>query len=302
MAIWTARDMPQQDGKRVLVTGGVAGIGFQVAKAMGEKGARVLIASRDIGKGARALAELRAVVPAGEFSFGRLDLADLGSVAEFTDGVLGDGEPLDYLMNVAGVMALPKRTLTKDGFEMHMGTNYFGHFALTGRLLPLLKAARGRVVTVSARAASWYKLDLTDLQFGKKYGPMRAYGLSKLAGLLFATELNERGTAVGVSSIGVDPGTAKTGIQRHAPDAVRWIGERLMDTIGYPLDRVADTVVFAATVAKAGPEAYIGPTTIIQSRGSPGYIRLPKAVLDRDLREDLWERGEALTGVRYDFP
>ncbi len=299
---WTANDMPHQDGRRVLVTGGVSGIGFQVARVMGEKGARVLIASRDAGKGQQALLALRQAVPGADFSFGQLDLANLRSIAEFSDRVVQSGESIDLLLNVAGVMAVPKRTLTVDGFEMHMGTNHLGHFALTGQLLPALKAARrARVVTVSAKVAQWTTLDLDDLQMQKSYGPMKAYGRSKLANVLFASELNRRGSGIGISSLAVDPGTAKTVIQRHSPGFLQWLLGKFVNMVGYPLDRVADPVIFADTVAEAGDATYIGPTKLLMASGPPGYIKIPKPALNAELRKVLWERSEELTRVHYSF-
>ncbi|TCL72255.1 SDR family NAD(P)-dependent oxidoreductase [Rhizobium sp. BK251] len=300
--MWTEADLARQDGRRVIVTGGVSGIGYQVARAMGAKGAQVLIAGRDREKGGATLADLRRTVPNGDFAFRRLDLADLASIAAFSDSVLQDGHQINLLLNIAGVMAVRTRTLTTDGFEMHMGTNFLGHFALTGRLLPALKAAAGaRVVMVSARAASWYKIDLSDLQCARSYGPMRAYGLSKLAGVMFAVELNQRTARAGITSIAVDPGTANTSIQRHTPGVLRWFANRLIDIVGYPLDRVADPVLFAATAAEARPDAYIGPTRLIQASGPPGYIKLPEAARNHELREKLWQQAEALTGVRFSF-
>ncbi len=299
MAIWTAKDMPRQDGKRVLVTGGPSGIGFQVARRMAEKGARVMIAGRDAAKGEQALKELRRMVPNGDFSFGAVDLASLASIEIFARDLLNDGEPLDMLFNVAGVMLIPQRQLTADGFEMHMGTNFLGPFALSGRLLPLLSQSKGRVITVSARAAQWYKLDTDDLQSERSYRPMRAYGLSKLADVLFALELNRRAAGAGIASLAVDPGTANTALQRHAPGAMQVLSQGLINVIGYPLDRVADTIAYAATVPDIRPDTYIGPTTMIQSCGSPGPIALPKQAADATLRETLWQRAEALTGVSY---
>lgn len=149
----------------------------------------------------------------------------MASIARFAEAVLESGAPLDHLFNVAGVMMIPKRTLTADGFEMHMGTNFLGHFALTGRLFPAIEAASGRVVTVSARAASWYPLDIDDLQSQRDYRPMRAYALSKLADILFALELNKRAAATGVTSLAVDPGTAKTALQRHTSPVLRRVAE-----------------------------------------------------------------------------
>jgi NAD(P)-dependent dehydrogenase (short-subunit alcohol dehydrogenase family) len=303
MSIWISKDAPRQDGRRAVVTGGVSGIGFEVARVLGSKGAQVLIASRDRAKGDHALAELRKRVPEGNFAFDQLDLADLASIADFASRRLDNGEPIDLLLNVAGVMAIPTRMLTKDGFEMHMGTNHLGHFALTGRLLPALKAgANPRVITISALVARYAKLDLDDLQSEKDYAPMRAYGRSKLANVLFGIELQRRASGLGIASIPVDPGTANTALQRNSSGMSAWMVSKVIDFIGYPLDRVADPAIFAATVAQPGPEVFIGPTKIIMSRGAPGPVSLPKPAEDAALRAALWEKSESLTGVGYDLP
>jgi NAD(P)-dependent dehydrogenase (short-subunit alcohol dehydrogenase family) len=289
---WRMSDMVRQDGRRALVTGGASGIGFQVARELGAKGARVVITARDATRGQLALAELRRAVPGGDFDLGHVDLADLRSIAAFAEGSLGRGEPLDLLVNAAGVMAVPTRTTTVDGFEMHMGTNHLGHFALTGRLLPALRRGKGgRIV----------RLDLADLQSEKRYGPMRAYGASKLANVLFAVELQRRASSIGLSSVALDPGTANTSLQRHGTRLTRLIGGALIDIIGYPIERVAEPVLFAATVAEPGESTYVGPGCVIQRLGSPALQKLPKPAFDGELRAELWRRSEELTGVHYHF-
>jgi len=297
MGVWTAKDIERQDGRRVFVTGGLSGIGFQTARALGEKGAAVTIVGRDVAKGNQALAELRRIVPTGTFSFEQADLANLKSISEFADRVLQKGQQIDLLLNVAGVMAVPERGLTVDGFEMHMGTNHLGHFALTGHLLPLLKNAR--VVQVTALVARWAKLDLSDLQSSESYNPMTAYAKSKLANILFALELNKRQAAPGLSAVAVDPGTANTALQRHTSGLARWLGEKVIKIIGYPLDRVADPVVFGAIFPAPNEHSYVKPSRLIQQSGPPAYIEVPKPALDADLRSRLWDISEELTGVRY---
>ena len=298
MAIWTAKDAERQDGRRVLVTGGVSGIGFQAARALGEKGAELIIIGRDATNGKRALAELRRVIPTGSFSFEQADLANLHSVSDFANRALQKGHRIDLLLNVAGVMAVPERRLTTDGFEMHLGTNHLGHFALTGHLLPLLR--NGRVVQVTAQIARWAKLDLSDLQSAKSYKPMIAYARSKLANILFAVELNTRAGSLGPSAVPVDPGTANTALQRHSSAFARRLAEKLINIIGYPLDRVADPVVFGAVCQAPNDHSYVKPLKFIQKSGPPTYVEVPKPALDEVLRKRLWEMSESLTGVHYE--
>jgi NAD(P)-dependent dehydrogenase (short-subunit alcohol dehydrogenase family) len=297
MGIWTSKDMERQDGRRVFVTGGLSGIGFQTARVIAEKGADVTVIGRDAAKGRQALAELGGIVPSGSFSFEQADLGDLESISDFAGRVLQKGQRIDLLLNVAGVMAVPERRLTTDGFEMHMGTNHLGHFALTGRLLPLLKNAR--VVQVTAQVARWAKLDLDDLQSSKSYGPMSAYAKSKLANILFAVELNKRSEGLGPSAVAVDPGTANTNLQRNSSGLMRSLGTKLVNIIGYPLDRVADPVVFGAVFPPPDDHSYVKPEKFIQKSGPPAYTEVPKPALDEELRKRLWEMSEELTGVHY---
>ncbi len=297
MGTWTASDIERQDGRHVVVTGGLSGIGFQTALVMGTKGAAVTIIGRDPAKGHRALAELNRISPASSFAFEQADLADLKSISAFSDRALHKGQRIDLLFNVAGVMAVPERKLTIDGFEMHIGTNHLGHFALTGRLLPLLKNAR--VVQVTAQIARWAKLDLNDLQSTKSYSPMGVYGKSKLANILFAVELNKRQRNLGPSAVAVDPGTANTSLQRHSTGLSLWLGEKLINIIGYPLNRVADPVIFGAIFPAPDDHSYVKPSKFIQRSGPPVYADVPKPALDMDLRKRLWEMSEQLTGVHY---
>ena len=183
MAGWTTRDIPDQSGRTVLVTGGNAGLGYQTAQELARKGARVLLAARDRARGAAALARLSAEVPASHAELVQLDLADLDSVERFSTEFLASGQDLDLLVNNAGVMAIPQRETTAQGYERQFGTNHLGHFALTGRLLPALARRPGsRVVTVSSNRHKQAKgIDFDDLQGERTYRPWRAYDQSKLA-------------------------------------------------------------------------------------------------------------------------
>lgn len=220
----------------------------------------------------------------------------MGSVARFSAELLTRGVPVDVLVNCAGVMAIPQWEATADGFEKHFGTNHLGHFALTGRLLPLLqKAEAARVITVSAQVARTARLDLDNLQFQRGYRPMRAYGSSKLANVLFAVELNSR-----VTGIPVHPGTAPTDIQQYGTNRVtNGIGRLIMRAVGQPLEYVADPITFAATTPEVTAESFIAPTGLFELGGTPGFVPLPRAARDADLRAALWRESERLTGVHY---
>lgn len=297
---WTISDLPRQDGRHVLVTGGASGIGFQVAQALGKKGAHVTILGRNAVKGMQAVVSLRA--GGGDYSFEQMDLASLASIADFA--ARWRSRPVHLLMNVAGVMAVPERTLTADGFEMHMGTNFLGHFALAGGLLPALQAGGARVVTVSALVGrlKMAHLDPDDLQAERQpYSPMAAYARSKLADIMFAVELQRRAKAagIGVSSVAVDPGTANTGLQRHVAGVGAALGQVLINIIGYPVNRVAENVLFATALNAPTEMTLIGPSRFIQRFASPRDVGLPKLVQDETVRARLWRIAENLTGVSW---
>ena len=297
---WSTQGMPDQTGRLVIVTGGTNGIGLRTAQLFAEHGADVIVGARNANKGATVAADLqgRAV---GHVTAEEMDLADLASIERFADRLTLSGRPVDLLVNCAGVMAIPEREVTRDGFERHLGTNHLGHFALTGRLLPLLRtASSARVITVSAQSARYVRLDLADLQSERSYAPMRAYSRSKLANILFAVELGARFERTSLSSVAVHPGTANTGIQQHQRGAVtKWLGRRIMQAVGQPLDHVADPIVFAATTEHLASETFVAPTGLWELGGAPGLVPLPKAALDGDLRQALWQESERLTGVHF---
>lgn len=296
---WKIGDLPRQDGRHALVTGGVSGIGFRVAQELGMKGANVTILGRNAVKGMQAVTELRAV--GGQYAFEQVDLASLASISGFNERWAT--RAIHLLMNVAGVMAIPTRTLTADGFEMHMGTNFLGHFALTVGLIPALQSGRARVVTVSALVGrlKMAQLDLNDLLAQQKpYSPMTAYARSKLADIFFASELQRRSTAAdaGITSVAVDPGTANTNLQRHVTGAGARFGRTLISIIGYPNDRIAENVLFAAAMDSPSDQTFIAPSCFIQRYASPRDVGLPKVARDETIRGQLWKEAERLTGAR----
>src|SRR5215472_1811731 len=221
MAGWTSDDIPDQSGKTALVTGGNSGLGYDTVLQLARKGARVLLAARDRGRGTAALERLGAEAPGSRAELAQIDLADLASVERFAAGFLAGGEGLDLLINNAGVMAIPHRETTAQGYERQFGTNHLGHFALTGRLLPALVQRPGsRVVTVTSnlhkRAGG---IDFDDLQAEHGYRPWPAYEQSKLANAMFVLELDRRLRAarLDVVSAGAHPGFAATNLQVSGP-------------------------------------------------------------------------------------
>jgi NAD(P)-dependent dehydrogenase (short-subunit alcohol dehydrogenase family) len=301
---WKAADMASQDGRFAVVTGANSGLGFHTALELARAGARVVLAVRSRERGEEALERIRDEVPDGDAEVRELDLADLASVRAFAAAV---DEPLDLLVNNAGVMALPQRK-TADGFEMQFGTNHLGHFALTGLLLPrLLSAERPRVVTVSSGAHRIGHIDFSDLQGERDYQRWRAYGQSKLANLLFALELQRRSDAADAAllSVAAHPGYAATNLQYAGPEMEGSRLKKLLMRVGNVVIAQSDArgalpILYAATEDVPGG-AYAGPSGFREARGSPKLVGMTKEAADPDVARRLWQVSEELTGVRYDF-
>ena len=268
---WTTADIPDQTGRTALVTGANTGIGFHQALELARKGAQVLLASRDPERGRTARTAILRELPAASVDLVQLDLADLDSVRRLADQVLDRDQGLDLLVNNAGVMAVPHRQTTAQGFELQLGTNHLGHFALTGQLLPALLARQGsRVVTVSSLNHRMGSIRLEDLQSDRGYTPWRAYNQSKLANALFTLELDRRLRAAGAStlSVGAHPGYTRTELQYRGPRlgggsiSARALG-LLTRIVGQPAARGALPVLRAATDPDVQGGEYYGP-------GGPG--------------------------------
>ena len=291
MAPWTPSDIPLQHGRTVVVTGATSGIGRAAAHELARAGARVVLAVRDVERGAAVAAGMP-----GDVAVRRLDLADLASVRAFADAT---DHPVDVLVNNAGLMAVPFRR-TADGFEMQTGVNLLGHFALTGLLLPRIT---DRVVTLSSGAHRMGGLDVTDLSWERRrYRRWTAYGQSKLADLLFAYELQRRFTAAGspLRSMAAHPGYAATALQSRTEsvqDAVMGVLNRL---VAQSPEDGALPVLFAATVTDLPGGSYIGPDGPGELRGAPRPVGSSAASHDRGTARALWDAAAELTGVHPD--
>ena len=310
MAGWTADDIPDQPGKTVLVTGGNSGLGYETVLQLARKGARVLLAARDRGRGTAALERLGAEAPGNQAELAQIDLADLTSVERFAAGFLAGGEGLDLLINNAGVMAIPHRETTAQGYERQFGTNHLGHFALTGRLLPALARRPGsRVVTVSSnRHKSAHGIDFDDLQAEHGYRPWGAYDQSKLANAMFVLELDRRLRAAGLDivSAGAHPGFAHTNLQVSGPRSggtslvARGMGlaTRLF---AQPARDGALPTLYAATAADVHGGEYFGPDGPGEMRGHyPKLVQFSAAAHDQAAAARLWAVSEELTGVTFE--
>lgn len=302
---WTAEKIPSQVGKTALVTGANSGIGYQAALELARHGAHVLLGCRNYAKGQAALDRLVREAPGASAELVELDMASLSSIRAFVADFAGRGIALDLLINNAGVMALPKRELTADGFERQFGTNHLGHFALTGLLMPQLLAARApRVVTVASLAHRNGKIDFDDLQSERNYKPWDAYGESKLANILFANELNRRAVAAGsrLMSLPVHPGVSVTNIIANGPGAnglKAKVLTLLAPVLMQPDAAGALPTLYAATSMDAHGGEYIGPDGFMEMKGSPVVVQPRPHGLDQAVAERLWTVSEKLTGVTY---
>lgn len=302
---WTAADIPDQHGRTALVTGANSGIGFHQALELARKGAHLLLACRDADRGKRAREAITSEVAAASVEVVQLDLADLDSVTRLADQVSGRAGGLDLLINNAGVMAVPHRQETAQGFELQFGTNHLGHFALTMRLLPAMLQREGsRVVTVSSLNHRMGSIRLDDLQSEHGYGPWRAYNQSKLANGLFTLEFDRRLRAAGAGtiSVGAHPGYTHTALQYTGPRiGGGGISAQALGLVtrfaAQPAARGALPELRAATDPEARGGDYYGPGELGESRGLPRKVRYSKTARDEQLAGRLWQVSESLTGV-----
>ncbi|MFZ0742850.1 MAG: SDR family oxidoreductase [Terracidiphilus sp.] len=308
MNSWTESDIPSQAGKLAVVTGATSGIGFETALALARAGADVIVAGCDETNGLEALGQIRPLAPGSLVRFEKLNLASLASVADFARRVARTERPLDLLVNNAGVMALPQRQVTVDGFEMQLGTNYLGHFALTGLLLPLLRRGMDpRVVQVSGLTHRVGRIHLDDLHLERGYAPVKAYSQSKLAMLMFALELQRRSDsgAWGLLSLAAHPGYARTGFFQNGPgtkSAVSRLHRVFGGLLGHSAAEGALSTLYAATSLKARSGEYYGPKGALGLAGPLGLAGIGKNANDLNLARKLWEASERLTRVEWPIP
>jgi NAD(P)-dependent dehydrogenase (short-subunit alcohol dehydrogenase family) len=297
MSKWTHADIPVQDGKLAIITGSNSGIGFEAARALAKRGARIVLACRSEAKAREAEAQILAEHPAAELEFIALDLADLDSVRSFAAAAHERFDRLDLLINNAGVM-MPPASTTRQGFELQFGVNHLGHFALTGLLLGLLEAAPGaRVVNVSSQAHRQGRMNFDDLDFeDRRYDRMAAYGQSKLANLLFTFEAVRRFAAAGVDVLvaAAHPGWTRTNLQKH------WgLADLLNPLLGMSPAKGALPTLRAATDPNVAPGDYYGPRGLYQMWGYPKKVGTTKAARSEADAAKLWEISELRTGIHY---
>ncbi len=303
---WTIDQVPDLSGKTMVVTGGNSGLGYESVKAFAMKGAEVILTSRSAENGEAAKSAIQKVFPEGKIRVMQLDLSDLDSVRRFADKFIDEYEKLDVLMNNAGIMMTPYFK-TKDGFEGQFGVNHLGHFALTGLLLDvLLKIPGSRIVNVSSGAHKMGKMDFSDLHYenGRAYSPIKSYGQSKLANLLFTYEFQRKLESAQKDSISLaaHPGSSMTNLGRH-------VEGKLMYKILFPIFRRmsqdqaqgALPQIRASVDPRAKGGEYYGPDGRREMTGFP--VLVPSNASSHNLSDAarLWEESEKLTGVKIDI-
>jgi len=298
MAKWTTADIPAQTGRVAVITGANTGLGYETATALAEHGAHVVLAVRNLDKGKDAAARITAESPHAEVALQELDLTSLESIRAAADQLRSDYDRIDLLINNAGVMFTPKAT-TKDGFELQLGTNHLGHFALTDLLLDrLLPVAGSRVVTVSSIGHRIGRIRFDDLQWERRHSRMGAYGQSKLANLLFTYELQHRLTGTNTIAAAAHPGASRTELARNTPPWIRVVTGPFELTSQDAATGALPTLRAATDPGVLGGQ-YFGPGGFAELRGYPKVVGSSDRSHDVDLQRGLWAVSEELTGVVY---
>jgi NAD(P)-dependent dehydrogenase (short-subunit alcohol dehydrogenase family) len=303
---WTISNIPSQAGRRVVITGANSGIGFEAALALARMGAEVILPARTKAKAEDAARRILQQVPNAQLHPELLDLAVQASVRAFASRVMKrfPGQSLDLLINNAGVMALPTREITDDGFERQFATNYLGPFALTALLLPSIKQTVGsRVVTVSSSASNQGRIEFDNLQSERVYKPMlQAYAQSKLADLIFSQELQRRLKAIGspILSTAAHPGYAVTNLQAdHLGLGLKILITAVKPFLSQDAAHGALPTLYAAVAEEAIAGGYYGPDGVAELQGYPTAVRVPKAALDETVAKWLWIESERLAQVTF---
>jgi NAD(P)-dependent dehydrogenase (short-subunit alcohol dehydrogenase family) len=301
---WTADQIPDQRGRTAVVTGANSGLGLTTARELVRAGARVVLACRNVEKGASAAHQIESAARDAQVEVEALDLGRLDSVRAFAERFRAEHQGLDLLINNAGVMA-PPRSTTAEGFELQLGTNHLGHFALTALLIGEMdERDDARVVTVSSSAHRMGRIRFDDPQSERRYNRWRAYGQSKLANLLFALELDRRLRAAGsaIRSVAAHPGYAATNLQSAAPPGADRLVMALTNRLfAQSADMGALPILYAATYSGLEGGSFVGPDGIGEQRGHPTLVSPSRAAQDEAVARRLWEVSEELTGVTFEL-
>jgi NAD(P)-dependent dehydrogenase (short-subunit alcohol dehydrogenase family) len=302
LSTWRTEDIPDQSGRTAVVTGANSGLGLATTRELARRGARVIMACRSTDKGESAASDIRRQAPEAKLDVRPLDLGSLESIQAFANDLDLEAGRLDLLINNAGIMMTPQQT-THDGFELQLGTNHLGHFALTGLLLDTVQSAEaGRVVTLSSIEHKSGHIEFGDLQSEDGYAPRKAYRQSKLANAIFGVELDRRLRAAGSSAISVlaHPGYSDTNLQTTGPTgpmkAILKVGNKLL---AQDADTGALPTLYAATAPGVEGGDFYGPDGFKEMRGNPTHVDVIPEARDPAVASRLWDISEELTGIRY---
>lgn len=296
MSRWTAADVPDQSGRTAVVTGANTGIGFEAAKVLAAKGAKVVLAVRNLDKGKAAADRIT-----GDVTVQRLDLSSLDSIRQAAEEIKGAHDKIDLLINNAGVMYTPLQR-TADGFELQFGTNHLGHFAFTGQVLDLLlPVPESRVVTISSAGHKFLAtIDFDDLNAHNGYNRIRAYGRSKLANLLFTYELQRRLAGNGKTiAVAAHPGASDTELTRNLPGPLRALVSAITPLFSQNAEMGALPTLRAATDPTVLGGQYYGPDGFGEAKGHPKLVKSTAQSHDVAIQRRLWTVSEELTGVKF---
>jgi NAD(P)-dependent dehydrogenase (short-subunit alcohol dehydrogenase family) len=294
---WNTNNIPNLEGKVAIITGATSGLGKEAAKVLSSKGAKVIMAVRNTKKGDTVVQEIKDVIPNASIDVRKLDLDSLKSVKEFSDGVSASYDRLDILINNAGVMACPF-SKTTDGFEIQMGVNHLGHFALTGHLMPLLKKTKdSRIVATSSIAHRQGNINFDDINWAdREYATGKAYGDSKIANLYFTYELARKlkGDPNAPKVTAAHPGWTSTDLQRHS------LVFRILNPIfSQKVENGVLPTLRAAVDEDAKSGDYYGPAGFQEMKGAPVVVKSNELSHNEANAKRLWEVSEKMTGVKY---
>ena len=303
METFSLKTAPSQEGKIAIVTGANIGLGYETAKGLAQKGAKVIMACRNEQKAINAKNAILAELPEADLDIILLDLNSLDSVKAFAAAYKAKYQRLDLLINNAGIM-VPPLSKTKEGFESQFGVNYLAHFLLTGLLLPLLNQTKGaRIVSLSSIAHENGKIDFDNLNAEKKYSRIGFYNQSKLACLMFAYELRRRLEASGspVLSVAAHPGVSPTNLAQHIPKILYYLLYPLFMLMTHSVEKGALPTLMAALDTNVEGGEYFGPLGRRGMTGKPGKVDSKPHAKDKEVAKKLWEVSEKLVGFKYDF-
>ncbi len=294
---WNMEEVPLQKGKVAIVTGANSGIGYYTTLALVEKNMEVVMACRNMEKAEEAKGKILQLYPSAKIKSMMLDLSSLSDVKRFAHEFQAQFGKLDLLINNAGIMMSPYK-VTLDGFENQLATNYLGHFALTGLLLPMLAgASKSRVVTLTSISYKWAKIQFDDLHFKNGYSRSKAYGQSKRACLMFAFELQRRLSMANynILSVPAHPGLCKTNLDKYFPAFIRPLGSLFLQ----PAQKGALSILYAALSENVKGGEFIGPNGFQQIRGYPTNVEADEYANNNEVAKHLWNASEEMTKVFY---